>query len=155
MASQRFLKNVQNVLNAYSDRKRYWKLAEGWELFPAAKRVIDEFSGLAIGIHHDPDLPRCPTSVSIDPNSAVKYFLDDESPFTLVDGTKLYPLGLTAENQVFMFIDEKGVVYGEGVRGTHMIAPTFDQALIRLINGETYWQDKDAKVHIPRRPFES
>ena len=151
----RFPKKVYNILNAYDEKKKHsWKLAEGWELFPAAKKVLDEFGGLAIGRHRDPDMPHCHTQIIIDPNHAVKFFLDDESPFTLADGTKVYPLGLTEDEGVFLFIDEKGIVYAEGVESTHIVALTFDQALIRLINGDYYWEDQDAEVHIPRRPFE-
>ena len=155
MNTSRFPKNVEKILRAYSDdRKLNWKLAEGWELFPAAKKVLDEFGGMCVGFHPDSDMPYCSTTIVIDPNNAVKFYQDDEDPFTLEDGTKVYPLGLAEEDNVFLFIDEKGIVYGEGVVATYIIAPGFDQALIRLINGDYYWRDKDAKVNIPRKPFE-
>ena len=155
MTTSRFPANVTKVLRAYSgDKKKQWKLAKGWELFPAARKVLDEFGGLRVGLHPDSDMPYCATTIVIDPNNAVKFYLDDESPFTLADGTKVYPLGLVEEDGVFLFIDEAGIVYAEGVASTCIVAPTFDQALIRLINGDYYWEDEDAEVHIPRRPFE-
>jgi hypothetical protein len=104
-------------------------MPRGYDLFPAAERVLLEFGGIKVGTYGK-GLECCTNDVEISP------IVGERVPVSNVyNRLKLFPLGWYDHCNVYIFIDEKGQIhtYFDGL--FEYFAPDFDKAITKLLLG--------------------
>lgn len=142
--SDRFSPFVENALRKagwFPNRNKnefvsQWKLelekSDGWEIFPAAEKVLLEFGGLKID-QNGAGQTCAREPFEINPTLAI-YESDRFGDCEVELKTKLYPLGEAANRYYFLVIGEDGRVFLI-MTDIHLIGETFDEALENLIIG--------------------
>lgn len=122
-------RQVQALVAAW---KEILMLSDGVEMFSSAERILLEFGGLRIDQHSSGVLCAC-EPFTFDPTLAV-YEGDRFSDFSIVLGTRLYPLGEASGGSYFWTIAENGAVYLL-MNDLRLLGTTIEAALEKLLTG--------------------
>ncbi|HSI82783.1 MAG: SUKH-3 domain-containing protein [Candidatus Methylacidiphilales bacterium] len=139
---RRFPEKVKQILlaagwNGKSRDLDHAALAEEFTLFPAAEKVLREFLGLYMGFRwkRRPDGGR---ELEMKPKESGEEL--GEINYLVMEGLRIYPLGYSESEYVIIFIDENGIIYSESPAGISTLAPSFDEAVIRILLRLPWWR---------------
>jgi len=103
------------------------------EPFPAAARLVADFPGIMCG-RRGPGAQRAIRLLHLDPTAAA-HTADLLGEFAAVIGVRLFPIGVEAQGDAVLAVDERGRVFAFDQGGEWFLGETVDEAIMSLLTG--------------------
>lgn len=103
------------------------------EAFQVARQLVADFPGIMCG-RRGPGGQRAIRLLQLDPPTAA-YTADVLGEFAGVIGSRLFPIGVEAQGDAFLAVDETGRVFGFDQGGEWFLGESIDVAIVSLMTG--------------------
>lgn len=103
------------------------------EPFPAVSRLVADFPGIMCG-RRGPGARRAIRLLHLDPTAAA-HTADLLGDFAEVVGARLFPIGVEAQGDAILAVDERGRIFALDQGGEWFLGETIDEAVTGLLTG--------------------